>query len=77
MSIALQQEYDYFLAHLEEYSKTHLNEFVLIKGEKAIGFFDSYEKALRDGLARFGATTPFFIKEVQKEEVIHYYHGIV
>ena len=50
MAIALQQEYDFFLAHLNEFMKTHLNEFVVIKGNKVIGFFNSYEKALRDGL---------------------------
>jgi hypothetical protein len=77
MSVALEQEYKYFLSHLEEFSKAHLNEFVLIKGEQVVGFFGSYEKALREGLARFGATTPFFIKEVQKEEAIHCYHGIM
>jgi hypothetical protein len=73
MSIALEQEYKYFLSHLEEFSKTHLNEFVVIKGEQLVGFFNSYEKALRDGLQRFG-NVPFFIEEVKEEEVVHYFH---
>jgi len=72
MAIALQQKYN---SHLDEFSKTHLNEFVLIKGEQLVGFFNSYEKVLRDGLQRFG-NVPFFIKEVQKEEEVHYFHGI-
>ena len=76
MAIALQQEYDFFLAHLDEFMKTHLDKLVLIKGEQVIGFFDSYEEALRAGLAQYGSQTPFFIKEVQKEKVIHYFHGI-
>ena len=76
MSIALQQEYDFFLAHLDEFMKTHLNEFVVIKADHVVGFFSSYEKALRAGLSCFGAATPFFIKEVQEEEEIHYFHGI-
>ena len=75
MSIALEQEYKYFLSHLNEFSKIHLNEFVLIKGEEVIGFFNSYEKALRDGLKRFG-NVPFFIKEVQEEKEVHFFHGI-
>ena len=75
MAIALEQEYKFFLSHLEEFSKTHLNEFVLIKGEQVAGFFNSYENALRDGLKRFG-NVPFFIKEVQEEEELHYFHGI-
>ena len=74
MSIALEQEYKYFLSHLEEFSKTHLHEFVVIKAEQVIGFFDSYEKALRDGLARFGTQIPFFIEEVTEKEEVHYFH---
>jgi len=74
MAIALQQEYDFFLAHLEELMKTHLNEFVVIKGAQIIGFFDSYEKSLRAGVSRFGSQTPFFIKEVKEEKAIHYFH---
>ena len=68
MSIALKQEYKFFISHLAEFSKDHLHQFVVIKGEKIIGFFNSYEKALRDGLSRFGTTTPFFIEEVKNEE---------
>jgi len=76
MAIVLQQEYDFFLSHLDEFMKTHLDEFVLIKSDKVIGFYGSYEKALVEGLAKFGTTTPFFIKEVQEEKIIHYFHGI-
>ena len=76
MAIVLEQEYNFFISNLERFSKNHLHEFVVIKAEQVIGFFDSYEKALREGLARFGASIPFFIKEVKKEEEIHYFHGI-
>ena len=73
MAIALEREYKFFLSHLEEFSKTHLNEFVLIKGEQVVDFFPSYEKALREGLVRFG-NVPFFIEEVREEEEVHYFH---
>jgi hypothetical protein len=73
MAIVLQQEYDYFLAHLNEFMQTHANEFVVIKNNKVVGFFISYEKALRDGLARFGTQTPFFIKEIKEEETMEYH----
>lgn len=73
MAIALEQEYKFFLSHLKEFSKTHLHEFVLIKGEQVVDFFISYEKALREGLSRFG-NVPFFIEEVKEEEEVHYFH---
>lgn len=73
MSIPLEQEYHFFLDHLDEFLRDHLNQFVLIRGKKVIAFFDSYEKALRDGLKRFG-NVPFFIKVVKKEEEVHFFH---
>ena len=73
MPIALEQEYKFFLSHLEEFSKTHLHQFVLIKGEQVVDFFTSYEQALREGLIRFG-NVPFFIEEVKEEEEVHYFH---
>ena len=73
MAIALEQEYKIFLSHLQDFSKTHLHEFVLIKGEQVVDFFASYEKALRDGLSRFG-NVPFFIEEVKEKEEVHYFH---
>jgi hypothetical protein len=76
MPVALQREYDFFCAHRKKFMKTHKYKFVVIKGEEVIGFYDCYEKALEAGLARFGATTPFFIEEVKKEEVIYFFHGI-
>ena len=78
MQVALEQEYKFFLSNLisGKFSKKHLHKFVLIKGEEVIDFCDSYDIALRQGLSRFGSCTPFFIEEVKREEVIHYYHGI-
>ena len=74
MAIALEQEYNFFISHREEFSKTHLNEFVVIKYKQVVGFLDTYEKALRDGLVRFGTQTPFFIEEVKEKEEVHYFH---
>jgi hypothetical protein len=73
MSIPLQQEYDVFLSHLDIFVSNHMNEFVLIKGEKIVSFFKTYEDALKEGLAQFG-NVPFFIKVVKKEEEVHFFH---
>ncbi len=73
MPVVLEQEYNFFHSHLPDFSKTHLHEFVLIKGEQVVDFFSSYEKALRDGLQRFG-NVPFFIEEVREKEEVHYFH---
>lgn len=43
----LEKEFQYFKQNRNELVKTHLNEYVVIKGEEIIGFFPSEEKALR------------------------------
>ena len=48
-TILLDQEYKFYLAHLKEFIPEHLNDFVLIKGDKLVDFFKSYEEALRGG----------------------------
>ena len=73
VTIPLEQEYQLFLSHLDEFLPRHLNEFVLIKGKKIINFFKSYDDALKEGLSRFG-NVPFFIKVVKKEEEVHFFH---
>ena len=73
MPIPLEQEYQFFTSHLDNFLQNHLNEFVLIKGENIINFFKSYDEALKAGLSQFG-NVPFFIKVVKKEEEVHYFH---
>jgi hypothetical protein len=73
VSALLEKEYKVFCEHLKEFLPQRLNQFVLIKEDKVIGFFNSYEDALRDGLKRFG-NVPFFIKVIQKDEEVHFFH---
>ena len=73
MTPLLHNEYQFYLNHLKEFIPQHLNQFVLIKEDKIAGFFKSYENALRAGLKFFG-NVPFFIKEVQPKEEIHFFH---
>lgn len=72
-TILLNQEYKFYQKHLKEFIPSHLNEFVLIKGNQLVDFFKSYEEALRAGLTRFG-NVPFFIKEIQRKEEVHFFH---
>ena len=76
MTNQLETEYKTYLDHSNEFVSKHLNEFVLIKGDKVINFYQSYKEALEAGLARFG-NVPFFVKAVAKEEEIHvFYNGL-
>jgi hypothetical protein len=52
-----------FEEHITEWRDSHAGEFVLIKGEEVLGFFDSLELAFRTGTERFGLD-PFFVKQI-------------
>ncbi len=43
-------------------------KFVVVRGEKVEGVFDSKEDAIKEGYARFG-NVPFLVKQVLKVEV--------
>lgn len=46
--------------------------FVLIKGDKMLGTYSSYNDALTEGYKRFG-NTPFLVKQVTEIEEVHYF----
>ena len=73
MTVKLQREYRVYLKHHDEFVPQHLNDFVLIKGDRIVDFYKSYEAALESGLENFG-NVPFFIKDVKMEEEIHFFH---
>ena len=77
MPALLEKEYKFYLHHLDEFIGQHLHQFVLIKKDKVVGFYDSYAEALRAGLKDFG-NVPFFIKEIEQQEEVHFFHqGII
>ena len=73
MPAVLEKEYKVYLSHLNKFIPAHQNKYVLIKGDKVVGFYGSYKEALRAGLKSFG-NVPFFIKVVKKTEEVHFFH---
>ena len=73
MTVELGAEYKTYLAHQDEFMSNHLDEFVLIKEDKVLGFYGSYKDALSNGLSKCG-NVPFFVKVVAKEEEVHFFH---
>jgi hypothetical protein len=52
--LMLQREGDIFAAHLEEWRRDHLGEFVVIKGNDVVGFYPQLDAAFADATRRFG-----------------------
>ena len=72
MRTVLEKEYKTYIDHLEQFLLSHRNQYVLIKDRRVIGFFVSYEQALKSGLEKFG-NVPFFVKMVREEEEVHFF----
>ena len=64
----LEQElatYERERAHLE---REHMGKFVLIREDKVIGTYDTFETAAKEGVSRF-KNSPFLIRQVGREGV--------
>ena len=76
----LQIELAYFDKHRSNFLKKAEGKFVLIKGKKDHGFYDSAESAYKAGVELFDLK-PFLIKEVLPEDEIHeipaHYLGLI
>ena len=59
----LTQEYAAYDAKREELEAAHFGEYVLIKGEKIVGTYDTLDDALRVAVKRFGRG-PYLIEEI-------------
>ena len=67
MRTILEKEYRIYTDHLNQFLSHHRNQYVLIKDQEVVGFYHSYEDALKSGLEKFG-NVPFFLKRVREAE---------
>lgn len=65
----LDREVKYYKANKKDLLKKHNGKFVLIKGDRLVGSFDSEKSAYGAGLKEFG-NQAFLIKRVSKKEDI-------
>lgn len=66
----LNREAEIFDRHVDEWRRTHLGKFVLIKGADIIGFFASLDAAFRAGTEQFGLE-PFFVKQIVPADAVN------
>ena len=68
--MALEQELATYQARLPEW-KDQEGKFVLIKAERVVDIFSSYEDALKAGYKEFGLE-PFMVKQIASVEPVFY-----
>ena len=65
----LETETAYFEAHLDEWMKTCPGKIALVKGERLIGMFGTYEDALAEAARRFGLAS-FLMRRVRRSNAL-------
>jgi hypothetical protein len=66
-------ELDVFQQHREEWSRSHLAEYVVIQDGRVLDqFFGAYEDAFRAGLREFGVSRNFLIKQIWITEPVYF-----
>jgi len=67
------EELKVFEKHRDEWSRSHPGEFVAIQDHVIVEeFFDTYARAFRAGLQRFGVRRVFLVKQVWATEPVYF-----
>jgi hypothetical protein len=71
MTPALEQERALYEAHETEWAAAHPGRFVVVKGDRLLGAYDSIEQALAAGAASFGPDS-FLVRRLgeRQEEIL-------
>jgi hypothetical protein len=73
---SLDREQAAYDANLPHWLAGHEGEYVLIKGDEVLGFYEARDEALAAGYARFGVV-PLFVKQVTPSEPAHHIPNIL
>lgn len=61
----LQKEFDYYLAHQEEFVRQYNGKFVVIKNEEVLGTYDSQATAVTETEKQGHARGTFLVQKVE------------
>lgn len=56
--------------HKSQWLQDHHNEFVVIKGDELLGFFEKFHDAYSAGVEKYGADAEFLVKRVVPQEPV-------
>ncbi len=68
--MVFERELETYNAHRDELLR-HEGEFVVIRGDRVAGTWQTYEDALKAGYAEF-KLDPFMVKQILAVEPVHY-----
>jgi len=69
---SLKEEAETYERHKAELVKQNEGRFVLIKGSRVAGVWDTYEDAVSAGYREIGVNSPFFVKQISGVERVQF-----
>jgi hypothetical protein len=66
------RELEFYAAHKGEWLRQHEGEYVVVQRTTILGFFQSWEQALRSGVLAFGVREDFLVKQVLALEPVYF-----
>ena len=67
----LATEMGFYTEHKMEWLKEHSGKYVVAQDMSLLGFYDSWESALRSGIVAFGVQRDFLVKQVVAKEPVY------
>ena len=68
---ALEKEYQFYLSQSDEWKKQNHGKWVIIKDQKIVDIYTTYEDTFKKGIEKFG-NIQFLIHQVGSEERVNY-----
>jgi hypothetical protein len=68
----LATELELYAFHKSEWLRRYPRQYVVIKDEKVLNFFPTFEAAYRAGASEFGLNVDFLVKQIVEQEPIFF-----
>ncbi len=65
-------ELEYYELHKREWLRQHSGDYVVVKGDRVLGFYAAFEAAYRDGANSFGVGADFLVKQILEHEPVFF-----
>lgn len=69
---SLATELELYAVHKHEWLEKNEGKYVVAQEKNVLGFYDSFESALKAGIIAFGVRRNFLIKQVLAKEPVHF-----
>jgi hypothetical protein len=68
----LAAELEYYSQHKAEWLAHKTGHYVVVKGSRLLGFYSDFEAAYRAGVASYGLSTDFLVKQILEHEPVFF-----